>query len=258
MSGSEIQLVGVGAGSGRKEARLARALGDAGCVVHFTAVDVSEALASEAAEAVGKVAEGDTRALVGDFREADKLSRMIANATDDRRNLITGFGLSPNLLPPEFFPRVRCLLDAGASGKSIVLVSANLWPKGSHAERELLPQYDNQETRAWLLQLFVNWGMTGSDCPELEFGIGEIDGIAAVQVFVTWPDLARKVSNLCHRWSTIGRPETGSKCFSVCATRWKTSRREQRRLTWTCAAIDRAVVAGKRFSGWRKSPSLEQ
>ena len=189
LSGNKIHLVGLGAGSGQKERRFAQAIKTAGCAVDFTAVDVSEALASEAVRQLAEMIDGNTEVLVGDLRQAEILSRRLSESASERRPVFTGFGLSPNMLPNEFFGSVRRLLGAGKRGNGIALVSANLWPSGSDAERDLLRQYDNDETRQWLGQLFVEWGLAGEDFPKLEFGIGEVDGIATVQVFATWPDL---------------------------------------------------------------------
>jgi hypothetical protein len=190
LSGSQVHLVGMGAGAGQKERKFAQALGRAGCDVEFTAVDVSEALAFEAARGVGEVIAGKTQVMVGDFREAGAFLPRLADSSDGRRQVFTGFGLSPNLHPDEFFPKVRCLLDADDGA---ALVSANLWPAGSDAQRELLSQYDNPETRRWLGQLFVEWEVTEAEVPELEFSVGETDGVAAVQAFATWPELGKRL-----------------------------------------------------------------
>ena len=69
----------------------------------FTAVDVSEALAGEAARAVEGVIGKDADALVADFLEVPSLLSCISEAQGERRQVFTGFGLSPNLAPADFF-----------------------------------------------------------------------------------------------------------------------------------------------------------
>lgn len=189
LSGTKIHLFGMGAGSGQKERRYAARLTRAGCEVDFTAVDVSDDLATEAARQLGGVIEGKAEVLVGDFREANLLTQRLPALLGTRTALFTGFGLSPNLPPEDFFPNVRRLLAAGNRAEGFAMVSANLWPDTIEAEPELMAQYDNAETRQWLGQLFLEWGLPQGDVPELNFCIGEVDGVAAVQAIAVWPHL---------------------------------------------------------------------
>ena len=212
LAGGDIHLVGIGAGSGQKERRLAQAMAKAGCDVAFTAVDVSEALAAEAVRNLNGVISGKSEALVADFREVATLSGELPVASAARRRVFTGFGLSPNLLPDEFFPNIRHLVGRGGEGQA--LVSANLWPKASDPETELLVQYANDETRRWLSRLFVEWGFERVGVPELEFTTGEVDGISAVQVFAIWPDLSGEILKdlpaVVRTWRTGDRIEVFS------------------------------------------------
>lgn len=183
-----LHLVGLGAGSGAKELRLADALLGAGCdLLRFTAVDVSESLAGETAQRFERAGDWPCRALVVDFLELDSLRRKLEKTDEEVRRVFTAFGLSPNLRPGDFFPNLVRVLDRGRRRGDVALISANLWPEGGDAEPVVLAQYDNGETRRWLEQLFVEWGMDREGLPLLDFSIGEIDGVRAVKVTTEWP-----------------------------------------------------------------------
>lgn len=186
LAGTAQQLITLGAGSGAKERELLRALNAAGCSLQITAVDVSESLAVETADKLSGGESEAARAVVGDFLSLDVGINI--DGADEVPRLFTAFGLSPNIRPGEFFSALARLLRPGDRA----LLSANLWPNAEEAaaEREVLAQYDNEETRRWLGRLFKEWGMPDDHCPDLEFSIGSIEGVAAVIANAEWPDPA--------------------------------------------------------------------
>jgi SAM-dependent methyltransferase len=149
--GGEVHLVGLGCGTGLKEAELSRCLRASGRVVEFSAIDVSRDLVEEAARHVAETGAGAERHLVCDLAEIDFLKQWLDSAGRAAPRLFTFFGLVPNLEPGSVVRLCREIVRPG----DVLLVSVHLAPVSegvdlASAMKRILPQYDNAETLAWL------------------------------------------------------------------------------------------------------------
>jgi SAM-dependent methyltransferase len=144
----KVELVGLGPGTGFKEAELAARLQSHGHEVRFTAIDVSRDLVEEAANRVCATgAEGD-RHLVCDLAEIEFIKGWLDASEVESPRLFTLFGVVPNL-EPSFVAELLCgLLRPG----DWLLTSVHLAPVGEGmnleaAMKKILPQYDNRAGR---------------------------------------------------------------------------------------------------------------
>lgn len=186
MPPGKIALVGLGCGTGLKEAELCSRLKSAGREVLFSAIDVSYDLVVESVQKVVAVGAGHERSLVCDLAESAFLTDWLDRSAGGLPRLITFFGLVPNLAPSVVTRLFRAILRPG----DILLVSAHLAPIGngidlSAAMRLVLPQYDNPETQAWLTAVLEHLGLKDRvAAPEMK--IGEVEGIPAFVATAQW------------------------------------------------------------------------
>ena len=141
-----VHVIGVACGDGVKERRLLGALRSAGRgAISATAVDVSVPLVVAAdaamAQVPGVVA---TDGVAVDIGAVPDLSPLLAPALPGTR-VVTLFGVISTLGPGALAPAVSLL----ATG-DLLLVSANLLPGRAGARGDVMAQYDNPPTRAWL------------------------------------------------------------------------------------------------------------
>jgi hypothetical protein len=85
-------------------------------------------------------------------------------------SLVTFFGMIPNFEPQEILPKLASLVRR----KDFLLFSANLAPGNDYADgmEKILPQYDNDLTRDWLMTFLLDLGVERHD-GELRFAIEE-------------------------------------------------------------------------------------
>jgi len=158
MRAEKIHLVGLGPGTGLKEAELAARLQSHGREVLFTAIDVSRDLVEEAAKRVAATGAAADRHLVCDLAELAFIREWLDASERNVPRLFTFFGIVPNL-EPEFAGRLmRELLRPG----DVLLASAHLAPVSDGVSLEaamdkIVPQYDNAETLAWLREAMEQW-----------------------------------------------------------------------------------------------------
>ncbi|HEX5399068.1 MAG TPA: L-histidine N(alpha)-methyltransferase, partial [Verrucomicrobiae bacterium] len=81
-------------------------------------------------------------------------------------SLVTFFGMIPNFEPEQILPKLASLIRPG----DCLLFSANLAPGTNYAAgvKKILPQYDNNPTRDWLMTFLLDLGVERRD-GELEF-----------------------------------------------------------------------------------------
>jgi L-histidine Nalpha-methyltransferase len=192
----QIWLIGLGCGTGGKEAQLCHALWtNAGAEIFFSAVDVSADLIREAANRLANSQAVPRSHLVCDLGRPDAVREWLSGQDDSLPRVITFFGLVPNFLPS----RVGDILRAALRPGDVLLASVHLAPVGgekdldlSSAMRAVLPQYDNPETLAWLNAGLEQGGLAGRvDAPEIE--IGEIESVPAFLGHARWkPDAPQK------------------------------------------------------------------
>jgi SAM-dependent methyltransferase len=182
----KIRLVGLGCGTGQKEAKLCARLIERGHEVEFTAIDVSRYLVAESVEKLIAVGAKHTRSLVCDLGETEFLSEWLDGLPGDVPRIITFFGLFPNFAPSVITRLFHAILRPG----DCVLASAHLVPAGTREDisagmKAILPQYDNPETLAWLAATVKAWELeTRVDVPEMR--IAEREGIPAFLGEARW------------------------------------------------------------------------
>ena len=186
-----IHLVGLGCGGGQKDARLLKLLREFKKTVWYTPCDVSTAMVLTARRAaVEFVDEERCFPLVCDLATAADLNEVIDNSPEQRRDpsyverrsatrLVALFGILPNFEPQSIVTCLGAVLRPG----DWLLISANLSP-GDYATgiERILPLYDNQLTREWLLTFLFDLGVERSD-GDLRFQIEEIKGLRRVAAY---------------------------------------------------------------------------
>ena len=158
-----VHLIGLGCGGGQKDTRLLKLLKAAGKTISYTPSDVSVAMTLVAQQA------------------ADDLSGLFTHRPSPTAyRIITFFGMIPNFEPNDILPKLAALMRRGDS----LLFSANLAPGRNYEAgvKKVLPQYDNELTRDWLLTFLLDLGAERSD-GELNFkaerGVGALRRIVA-------------------------------------------------------------------------------
>jgi L-histidine N-alpha-methyltransferase len=184
LAGRTVHLIGLGCGGGQKDTRCLRQLQAAGCTMHYTPCDVATAMVLVArAAALAVVPDPHCHPFVCDLARADGLAEAFAvGEPPDAVRLLTFFGMIPNFEPEEILPRLAALVRPDDT----LLFSANLAPGQDYGAgvRQVLPQYDNPLTRAWLLTFLLDLGVERDD-GELRFGIeaGGLDLLRVVAFF---------------------------------------------------------------------------
>ncbi len=167
-----IHLVGLGCGGGQKDSRLLKRLVSSGKEITYTPSDVSTAMVLVArSAALAVLPEEKCFPLVGDLLATEDLSALVARDTPDKAaRLVTFFGMIPNFAPEQILPKLACLLRPGDA----LLFSANLAPGPDYhaGVQRILPQYDNEPTRDWLMTFLLDLGVKRSD-GELRFSVRE-------------------------------------------------------------------------------------
>jgi hypothetical protein len=182
----KIWLMGLGCGTGLKEAELGARLKTAGREVLFSAIDVSHDLVAESVEKLIGTGAEHRRSLVCDLGETDFLADWLGRESEGFPRLFTFFGVVPNLAPSV----VTRLFRAGLRPGDVLLVSAHLAPVSEGTDlpaamRRVLPQYENPETLAWLGAALEHWGLQELvDAPRM--GVGEVEGIPAFVASARW------------------------------------------------------------------------
>ena len=150
-----VHVIGVACGDGVKERRLLGALRSAGREdISATAVDVSVPLVVAADAAMAQVP--GVVAIEGvavDIGAVPDLSPLLSPRLPGTR-VITLFGVISTLGPGALAPAISPL----ATG-DLLLVSANLLPERPGGRDDVMAQYDNPPTRAWLSTVLAEIGI---------------------------------------------------------------------------------------------------
>ena len=177
ISAGKIHLVGLGQGTGRKEAELASLLQSHGREVRFTAIDVSRDLVEEASKRVAATGASADRHLVCDLAQLDDIKHWLDADGMEMPRLFTFFGIVPNLEPKFVAKMLRELLRPG----DLLLASVHLAPVSEGigidaAMNTIVPQYDNARTLAWLRKAMEQWKLdTRMQAPRIVMDLqGEI------------------------------------------------------------------------------------
>jgi hypothetical protein len=167
--------IGLGCGSGHKEARVVAALAAQGSSVTYLPLDVSVPLVLISREAaLAQVPKLKVHPIAADLTDVSDLSAVIDSLVPSGvGRFFTLFGMLPNFEPEFIFGRMASWLRLGDR----MLFSANLAP-GPELEagvRTVLPQYDNPETQAWLRTILEDHGVA-ADAGSVVFHIEPVDG----------------------------------------------------------------------------------
>lgn len=162
--------IGLGCGSGHKEARVVAALVVRASSVTYLPLDVSVPLVLISREEALAQSPGLTvHPIAADLTDVDDLSAAIDPLLPSgARRFLTLFGMLPNFEPEFIFERMASWLRPGDR----ILFSANLAP-GPDLEtgvRMVLPQYNNPETKAWLRTLLEDHGVP-AEAGSVEFHV---------------------------------------------------------------------------------------
>lgn len=186
LHGRAVHVIGLGPGGGEKEAWVLQALERRGCRLRYTPVDISPELALQSAEAAESSADCSTFPVVGDLSMLTEQPDWLG-ASDETR-LYTAFGLTPNFRPSTLFGALRSVLRQ----QDYLLISANLAPAIDDDEADyrracisIIGQYDNRETREWLREVLIEWGLAPM-LSEPVFELGEIEGIGGFFANSQW------------------------------------------------------------------------
>jgi len=163
-----VHLIGLGCGGGQKDTRLLKLLRDSGRETCYTPVDVSTAMVLEARRtALPAVGEERCFPLVCDLGSEEDLGAAIEEQRQAGRlphaeaRLITFFGMIPNFEQEVIMPRLAGLVRP----EDYLLLSANLAPGEDYMAgvRAILPLYDNDLTRDWLMTFLLDLGVERED-----------------------------------------------------------------------------------------------
>ena len=158
-----IQVIGLGCGGGQKDTRLLRLLREQGREVSYVPVDVSTPLVLVArGAALSVISAENCSPLVCDLARVEKLGELLDTfAVPGASRLITFFGMIPNFRPQMILPRLASAVRAS----DLLLFSANLAPGPDYAKgvQRILPLYDNEMTRDWLMTFLLDLGANRED-----------------------------------------------------------------------------------------------
>lgn len=158
LGSTPVHLVALGCGGGRKEARLLERLRPATRNIHFTPVDVGTAVLIATLRATQAIVRPEhCSPLVCDLNEADAVAAFLDQRHEEpTTRLVTFFGMIPSFEPGS---TVR-VLDRLVRSGDFLLTSANLAPGRDYESgvQRVLPQYENELTRDWLMTLLRDLG----------------------------------------------------------------------------------------------------
>ena len=178
-AGGSICLIGLGCGGGQKDTRYLAKLKSIGSTINYVPCDVSQAMTRVAREAAAaELPLERIHPIVCDLANAPDLDQVLDTiVSPETKRVFTFFGMIPNLEPDVVLPRLAELLLEGDQ----LLLSANLAPGVDYRSgvETVLPQYDNAETRDWLMLFLVELGVPAT-AGRLRFGIEEIDGLLRI------------------------------------------------------------------------------
>lgn len=164
----EVQLIGLGCGGGQKDTRLLQLLRSSGKRVCYVACDVSASMVLEARRhAVSVVPDLTCAPVVCDLNYAEDFPILLKEVTgglhcsEPSIRLFTFFGMLPNFEPQRILPRLFTIVTP----QDFLLVSANLAAGDDYEKgvRKVMPLYDNEQTREWLLTFLLDLGVERED-----------------------------------------------------------------------------------------------
>src|ERR1700733_2691200 len=155
----KVHVIGLGCGGGQKDTRLLKLLKARGKKIFYMPCDVSTAMVLTASQtALAVLPEKNCFSFVCDLTTVDDLSAVFdSRFTIHDSRIVTFFGMIPNFEPQQILPKLAALVRP----KDFLLFSANLAPGKNYAAgvKKVLPQYDNPQTRDWLMTFLLDLGV---------------------------------------------------------------------------------------------------
>jgi uncharacterized SAM-dependent methyltransferase len=214
-----VHVIGLGCGGGQKDTRLLEALRAWSKEVFYTPSDVSTAMVLVARQAaLAVLPEQHCFPLVCDLATADDLPEILDSAealpAPERHEpsksdslltnhesrftlpasrsprLITFFGMIPNFEPQAILPKLAQLIRPSDH----LLFSANLAPSRDYdgGVKRILPLYDNDPTRDWLMAFLLDLGVERND-GELSFVIEQDPAGGGLKRIAAYFRFSRKI-----------------------------------------------------------------
>lgn len=190
LSDQRLHVIGLGPGGGQKESWLLEALARENATLGYTPVDASAELAWLSADRGREWGDSVSMPVVGDLSLLPDLPDLLDKAGATGRRVYTAFGIIQNFSPEQIFPWFRSVLRPG----DVLLLSTNLAPVAAgddteagylRACRDVLPQYDNPETRRWLGQVLIDWGIA-EYLTEPMIALEHLEGLPAFVARAAW------------------------------------------------------------------------
>ncbi|MGB0581286.1 MAG: L-histidine N(alpha)-methyltransferase [Limisphaerales bacterium] len=176
-----VHIIGLGCGGGTKDIMLVEHLRRLGKMIVYSACDSSVPLVLTAQQkALAILDERHVHDLVADFVAAEDLKRtFITQTTGNSTRIINFLGMIPNFEPADILARISTLLRPN----DILIFSANLAPGDDYRAgvEKVLPQYDNEETRHWLMSVLNDQGIDFID-GDLKFEVEEVEANGLIRV----------------------------------------------------------------------------
>ncbi len=158
-----MDLISLGCGGGQKDATLIRQFRGRGIECRYFPCDVAIPMALTAHGAVQlEFPQLESRPAVCDLASMNDLKTFLVSlAGTNHSKLLAFFGMIPNFEPDVALGKLASALSDGDS----CILSANLAPGPNYEEgvRRVLPLYDNDLTKEWLLTFLLHLGVERSD-----------------------------------------------------------------------------------------------
>ena len=163
----QVILIGLGCGDGLKDADIAQSLKQSCQELSYWPVDVSEKLTQEASN---NSPANFVMPIVLDLANTDGAGGFLRARISGQTAVVTLFGMLPNIDPLSLALCLKSLICPS----DLLLCSANLSPGNNYRSgvASILPQYDNEPTREWLLGALAELGVN-QDIGQLMFSIEE-------------------------------------------------------------------------------------
>jgi L-histidine N-alpha-methyltransferase len=175
----QVHVIGLGCGGGQKDTRLLQLLKEQGKEVFYTPCDVSVAMVLTARQTALPIVSAERCfPTVCDLAGTTDLPAVFATRdTAHATRFITFFGMIPNFEPGMILAKLASLVRR----QDTLLFSANLAPGGSYEAgvKKVLPQYDNPQTRDWLMTFLLDLGVEPRD-GELGIAIEEVNELKRI------------------------------------------------------------------------------
>ena len=168
----ELTLVSIGCGGGEKDISVLKELS---LESKYMPTDLSIPLVRSAANRAKSEGVRVDTLLAFDLLSSTNIRNFVKPHISER-NIFTFFGLIPNFHPQEILPTLHSLIEP----EDFLLLSANLAPQGID---EILPQYDNQPTKEWLMEFLNRFGKAKGEIIISPEHSGNLDFISAQFIF---------------------------------------------------------------------------